>query len=1041
MFDQALTKSNFVGREYLWWIGQIASEVSWRNNIPGVPSEDNNEFIGFGERYRVAIMGYQPFDLEEVKDEELIWAYVAYPVTAGSGGRSSGASSNLVQGDFVYGFFLDGDEAQIPVIDKVIGRNEYQDILKNKPEKVRFLNYSGFLPDDYAPWFSQRSFDGGEFFSLEVTDTNKGLEFIPGLLEEGQKNNDKLTEAQTASNSLIELASECASEELGQPIAESEDCEPTPLPRVLKQIQNIITELQRIQKGIYTYNAAAKNQIAEIQNFINNKINEAAKFIAGGIKWVILQIEKFVIKSTNDKLKLAYFALFPNERPLLKIQVESLNDGIACVFRKIIGSLFDLTLNFLQDAVGKVLDAGQCIVENFVAAIFGDIIGQVTEAVNGILSDISDLLGQTFSLAGDILQIIIDVLSFISCDDKPQCTEINEWNILSGGLKLPNFNLDNIKAKIGNINFDNVFDDITCDIGPSLLGPPTIQFTGGVGALANAIISPQGELLSVDVVDPGTDFTATATAQVVDAGGKGKGAVVTPVVGSFVNSQGQQQTGVVSVIVNSPGAGFLPAPNGSTGSNGFTFSNPEDTIVKRSDGTFEPAIPPGNVVTVVPGDEVTLPVTTNVVTNPIEGGQGGNETILGGSPVVVQNPGTLTSPKPNFEELNGEFPVDSTGSYPVILYLEGIIVEEPGINYNAGNNEINGGQDTQQLTPSIDDRGRIVNTTLTTGTIVEASLPVQDQSNPTNQGTSTSQGKPSLNAGGTGGIPATSGGSQLIAGGTGGIPITVGATGGTPINVDVSGGGIQLLSEGQPVTIGGFGGTPVTTGGVGGVIITVGGSGGTPVLIGGSGGSPVTSGGNTILVGGEDDDTSGLPVTTGTTPQTGGNIIPGTNIPIPGVPSITIPDNVQTPDVGSGVPGGVVVPDSGNIPGGINLPGGGNIPGGGNVTTERPIPEVGGGIPGGASVPTVGGDVVVIEPNNGAVVEPIFDGQGRVTSVKVIDGGEGFTEFPNIFIQSETGFNAILRPKLSIDRVGINQFRNPNLNSRVIKVVDCVGKF
>ena len=85
--------------------------------------------------------------------------------------------------------------------------------------------------------------------------------------------------------------------------------------------------------------------------------------------------------------------------------------------------------------------------------------------------------------------------------------------------------------------------------------------------------------------------------------------------------------------------------------------------------------------------------------------------------------------------------------------------------------------------------------------------------------------------------------------------------------------------------------------------------------------------------------------------------------------------------------------------------------------------------------------MVVIEPNNGAVVEPIFDGQGRVTSVKVIDGGEGFTEFPNIFIQSETGFNAILRPKLSIDRVGVNQFRDPNLNSKVIKVIDCVGKF
>ena len=127
-----------------------------------------------------------------------------------------------------------------------------------------------------------------------------------------------------------------------------------------------------------------------VLNLINNKITEAAKYLAGGLKWVLLQIEKYVIKSNNDKLKLAYFLLFPNERPLLKIQIELLNDGIACVFRKIIGTLFNLALNFLRDAVGKVLNAGQCILENFVAAIFGDIIGQVAEAVNGILSDISD---------------------------------------------------------------------------------------------------------------------------------------------------------------------------------------------------------------------------------------------------------------------------------------------------------------------------------------------------------------------------------------------------------------------------------------------------------------------------------------------------------------------------------------------------------------------------------------------------------------------------------------------------------------------------
>ena len=35
-----------------------------------------------------------------------------YPVTAGGGGRGSSQSANLTQGTFVFGFFLDGDNAQ-----------------------------------------------------------------------------------------------------------------------------------------------------------------------------------------------------------------------------------------------------------------------------------------------------------------------------------------------------------------------------------------------------------------------------------------------------------------------------------------------------------------------------------------------------------------------------------------------------------------------------------------------------------------------------------------------------------------------------------------------------------------------------------------------------------------------------------------------------------------------------------------------------------------------------------------------------------------
>ena len=56
MLDQGLFKNHFVGRDgFVWWIGQIADENTWKSNIPGFPAPTNEsteeEVIGFGERY------------------------------------------------------------------------------------------------------------------------------------------------------------------------------------------------------------------------------------------------------------------------------------------------------------------------------------------------------------------------------------------------------------------------------------------------------------------------------------------------------------------------------------------------------------------------------------------------------------------------------------------------------------------------------------------------------------------------------------------------------------------------------------------------------------------------------------------------------------------------------------------------------------------------------------------------------------------------------------------------------------------------------
>ena len=44
MLDQGLFKNHFVGRDgFIWWIGQIADENTWKANIPGFPAPTNGE--------------------------------------------------------------------------------------------------------------------------------------------------------------------------------------------------------------------------------------------------------------------------------------------------------------------------------------------------------------------------------------------------------------------------------------------------------------------------------------------------------------------------------------------------------------------------------------------------------------------------------------------------------------------------------------------------------------------------------------------------------------------------------------------------------------------------------------------------------------------------------------------------------------------------------------------------------------------------------------------------------------------------------------
>ena len=144
MIDQGFLKSHFLGRDgFIWWIGQIVDKTKWEGNIPGSRTSNTGGHAGFDQRYKVRIMGYHTADPEKLSDDDLPWASVMLPVTAGGGSGGSSQTPNLRQGNFVYGFFLDGEDAQQPIIMGVIGYNDYTQVL-NEVSPVGFKPFEGY---------------------------------------------------------------------------------------------------------------------------------------------------------------------------------------------------------------------------------------------------------------------------------------------------------------------------------------------------------------------------------------------------------------------------------------------------------------------------------------------------------------------------------------------------------------------------------------------------------------------------------------------------------------------------------------------------------------------------------------------------------------------------------------------------------------------------------------------------------------------------------------------------------------------------------
>ena len=118
----------FIGQDFRWWLGQVADDSYWRDNIIPGKFKSPETIRGWAYRYKVRIFGLHDLGEEVIKSENLPWAQVMYPTTAGAYLQNSGQTPMIRQGNIVFGFFLDGVNEEQPVIMGVLGNNSQSEL-------------------------------------------------------------------------------------------------------------------------------------------------------------------------------------------------------------------------------------------------------------------------------------------------------------------------------------------------------------------------------------------------------------------------------------------------------------------------------------------------------------------------------------------------------------------------------------------------------------------------------------------------------------------------------------------------------------------------------------------------------------------------------------------------------------------------------------------------------------------------------------------------------------------------------------------------
>ena len=466
----ALFNPGFLGGSFLWWIGQIVDDSTWRDNTNPGKYEDKTSIPGWGRRYKVRIIGLHDQGETTIPSDQLPWAQVMYPVTAGGGQTAAMDSTKLRQGNMVFGFFLDGQERQVPVIMGVLGNNS-QTVLAQKNSTVAdtvtdtqpgILAKSGYSEGTNPKSGTAREVPPDDDLSLEQP-------------AEGTVSNESADGIQqtTAADSRRQAKYE---EKIALMKPDPKEFISSSLKGIQTVIENLTNRIDTILQSLQSYADAITNNITDAQEAIQNIIQSASREISKFMKPIFDKIQEFALKILNQGFNMIIAALPSSMRFQFKDMVQQLTELMLCMYNKMTGGLKDQIVGSLSDAINPqellndVQQAVQngdpsvgaptnprvpmCAAEAIVAKVINlnkveidtsnnaivNNLNAYLEDVNGTLSGITGFQSEITNQINDIVGSMTGALDFTNfkinifgCELEPTVAESDTYTFCSGG--------------------------------------------------------------------------------------------------------------------------------------------------------------------------------------------------------------------------------------------------------------------------------------------------------------------------------------------------------------------------------------------------------------------------------------------------------------------------------------------------------------------------------------------------------------------------------------------------------------------------------